>query len=393
MRMQALVCEMCGGNDIVKQDGYYVCQHCGTRYTPEEARKMMIEGTVKIDNSAFVEKYLANARRAMQKEDWEEVEKYYNLVEQNDPSNIEAIFYSSYGKARLSMVDSDIYIRQQICDVFCKSISVIDDNYNIEKSEENQKIILQMHFDLFNMYGTSFVYTQKTDGYGNKTDNRYETYYLFAKMAFAFIDSLQNIINVDDQLIYWKMIYEQYKYCVSNTGLTVEARNKNRELALKIGNQIHEKDPSFTVDNIEEAKKKRRLLRGHGGIRLLRLSPGVDAAAVQRRHVSRDLVRPGVHSYLLCREPYHGKVVRQDSLVPEPMEAYPGSNGGAAEPRRRRRHALSGQGLVKAPSGAARQLPHAFAQGSHFIAKASPVRQEPDGGGAEHARRKGCRFP
>lgn len=256
--MKQLTCEMCGGTDLIKQDGVFVCQNCGMKYSVEEAKKMMIEGTVdvqgtvKVDNTSFVEKYLANARRAKQKEDWEEVEKYYNLVEQNDPSNIEAIFYSSYGKARLSMVDSDIYKRQQICDVFCNSISVIDDNYNVEKSEENQKVVTQMHADLFGMYRTNFVYTQKTDGYGNKSDNRGETYYLFAKMAFHFIESVENIIKIDDQLIYWKMIYEQRKYLVGNTGLTVEARNKNRELALAVGKQIHEKDPSFTVDTIDE---------------------------------------------------------------------------------------------------------------------------------------------
>lgn len=28
--MQKLTCEMCGGNDLVKQNGLYVCQHCGT---------------------------------------------------------------------------------------------------------------------------------------------------------------------------------------------------------------------------------------------------------------------------------------------------------------------------------------------------------------------------
>ena len=252
--MKQLTCEMCGSTELVKQDGFFVCQTCGCKYSVEEAKKMIIEGTVdiqgtvKVDNSAFVEKYLANARRAMQKEDWEETEKYYNMVEQNDPSNIEAIFYSAYGKARLSMVEGDIYKRQQICDVFCKSISIIDDNYNTEKSTANQEIIAKMHDSLFEMYGTSFVYTTKTDGYGFKSDNRGETYYLFAKMAFAFIESLTNIIEIDDQLIYWKMIYDQRKYLIGNTGLTKDARNKNREIAISIGNKIRERDPNFTID-------------------------------------------------------------------------------------------------------------------------------------------------
>lgn len=259
--MKQMVCEMCGSTDLVKQDGMFVCQVCGTKYSVEDAKKMMIEGTVDVqgtvtvDNSSFVERYLANARRAKQKEDWEEVEKYYNLVEQNDPTNIEAIFYSAYGKAKMSMVESDIYKRQQICDVFCNSISVVDDNYDVSESEENIKIVQQMHDDLINMYGTSFVYTQVKDGYGNVTStNANETYSLFGKMALSFIESVENIIKVDEHIEYWKIIYQQYKFLVINPGITVQARNQFREKALELGKKIHEQDPSFEVEEIAEQK-------------------------------------------------------------------------------------------------------------------------------------------
>ena len=110
--MKQLTCEMCGSTDLMKQDGVFVCQSCGCKYSIEEAKRMMIEGTVdvqgtvKVDNSAFVQKYLANARRAYEKEDWEEVEKYYNMVEQNAPHNMEAVFFSSFGKAMLSLTDN-----------------------------------------------------------------------------------------------------------------------------------------------------------------------------------------------------------------------------------------------------------------------------------------------
>lgn len=263
--MRQVTCEMCGSTDMIKQDGVFVCRTCGMKYSVEEAKKMMIEGTVevtgtvnvtgstiKVDNAEFVDKYLQNARRAKQKEDWEEVEKYYNMVEQYDPSNIEAIFYSAYGKARLSMVDSDIFKRRQICDVFCNSISIIDDNYSVEKSEENQDIVSQMNDDLFSMYRTSFVYTEKTVN-GVKSNNTSETYILFAKMAISFIESVSNIIKVDDQIIYRKMIYEQLVYLAGNKGITVYERNEYREMAIETGNKINELDPSFEVETIEEA--------------------------------------------------------------------------------------------------------------------------------------------
>lgn len=147
--MKALVCEMCGMNQLVKQDGVYICEYCGTQYSIEEAKKLLVEiegtvdvkGTVKVDNSAFVEKYLANARRALEKEDWEEVEKYYNMVEQNAPHNMEAVFFSAYGKAMLSMTDTDYYKRQQKFNVLNKSISVINDYF--EETSENKEVVLR----------------------------------------------------------------------------------------------------------------------------------------------------------------------------------------------------------------------------------------------------------
>lgn len=37
--MKQLICEMCGGSDLIKQEGVFVCQSCGTKYSVEEAKK------------------------------------------------------------------------------------------------------------------------------------------------------------------------------------------------------------------------------------------------------------------------------------------------------------------------------------------------------------------
>ena len=63
--MKAIVCEMCGSNDLIKQDGVYVCQNCGTKYSPEEEKKMFIEGAIKIDNAASAGNYLLLAENAL----------------------------------------------------------------------------------------------------------------------------------------------------------------------------------------------------------------------------------------------------------------------------------------------------------------------------------------
>lgn len=161
--MNQLKCEMCGSTDLIKQDGMFVCQVCGTRYSVEEAKKLMIEGTVdvqgtvKVDNSGFVKRYLENARRALSKDDWEEVEKYYNLVEQNSTNNIEAVFFSAYGKAMLSLTDQEYFKRQQKFEVLNKSISVINDYYEVTE-EDKEQVLKKISEYIQRMYHITFVY-------------------------------------------------------------------------------------------------------------------------------------------------------------------------------------------------------------------------------------------
>lgn len=155
--MKALTCEMCGSQDMVKQDGYFICQHCGTKYSVEEAKKLMIEGTVevhgtvKVDDSDIVKKHLANARRAKLKKDWEETAKYYNLVEENDPQNIEALFFSQYAKVMQASFGVDPHVINKESEnqfrefkILENTVSLIDDYYDANKSNELPNIIKEI---------------------------------------------------------------------------------------------------------------------------------------------------------------------------------------------------------------------------------------------------------
>ncbi|MCR4664587.1 MAG: TFIIB-type zinc finger domain-containing protein [Paludibacteraceae bacterium] len=109
--MKRLVCEMCGGSDLVKQDGVFVCQNCGTKYSVEEAKKMMVEGavtvegtvavegTVKVDKSEELQNLYVLARRAKEADNSENACKYYSEIILKDPDNWEANFYLVYYKA------------------------------------------------------------------------------------------------------------------------------------------------------------------------------------------------------------------------------------------------------------------------------------------------------
>jgi len=95
--MKQMVCEMCGGTDLIKQDGVFVCQTCGTKYSIEEAKKMMIEGnvdvsgsTVKVDNTGSIENYFKMAESAYDSSNQKEAESYCNKIIEIDPDNYKA---------------------------------------------------------------------------------------------------------------------------------------------------------------------------------------------------------------------------------------------------------------------------------------------------------------
>ena len=85
--MKQLICEMCGSNNLLKQDGMFVCQDCGTKYSVEEAKKLMVEGTVQIDHTNMIENYLHMANNAYNSSNQAEAENYANKVIEIDPSN------------------------------------------------------------------------------------------------------------------------------------------------------------------------------------------------------------------------------------------------------------------------------------------------------------------
>lgn len=106
--MKAIVCEMCSSRDFAKQDGFYICQKCGMKYSSEEARKLMVDvpedeaapvdsgSAAQSEGSAELSNFLTIARRAKDEGNSERAEKYYDLVLQLDPNNWEANFYSVY---------------------------------------------------------------------------------------------------------------------------------------------------------------------------------------------------------------------------------------------------------------------------------------------------------
>ena len=205
--MGALKCEVCGSNDIVKEEGAFVCRGCGMKYSLAEARNLIVKEADAEAKEVVVademdvaplmmteDKTLVNARRAKVKEDWAEAERLFHLAEQQDPSNIEAFFYAAYAKARASLTDSDLYKRQATFRVLENSIGLIPENFDMTEEPTQSALLRQISADILEFDNVSYVYNQTKNGFGVivKTDSS-ETVTLFNNVNAAMIKAMAAI--------------------------------------------------------------------------------------------------------------------------------------------------------------------------------------------------------
>lgn len=115
--MKQLICEMCGSNDLMKNDGVFVCQSCGCKYSVEEAKKMMVEvsGSVTIDNPvevkgmAQVDTMFENAINTYTQGNYVEAYRLFSEVLNIDPRYPKAILYRGLSAGYQSTVAKPRY--------------------------------------------------------------------------------------------------------------------------------------------------------------------------------------------------------------------------------------------------------------------------------------------
>ncbi len=261
-------CPSCGQPiemDDSREFGF--CNYCGTKIMID---KMIVEhkGSVRIDISENIKNDIQNARRAKEKENWEDTVKYYSLVEQNDPSNIEAIFYSSYGKAKLSLISSDIYKRESDFNVLKNCISLIDDNFDFSQEEEQKAIIESIGNDLLKMYESNYVYNQRKNGYGIVvSSDKTKTISLFNELEKQYITALENIAKKipenekEKRIYYYELALKHVEWLLANGNLANPSGWRN--VALIYHKNINMIDPSHHVpeDEINKSIKKDKIIK------------------------------------------------------------------------------------------------------------------------------------
>lgn len=91
----ALTCELCNSTNFVKEEGMFVCQDCGMKYSIEEAKRLIAGGDAPAaSGSSSIQEKVANfltlANNAFNSDNNEEAENYASKVLEIDANNAEA---------------------------------------------------------------------------------------------------------------------------------------------------------------------------------------------------------------------------------------------------------------------------------------------------------------
>lgn len=219
--MKALTCEMCGSTNLIKKDGVFVCQSCGTQYSVEEAKKMMVEGTVdvkgtiKVDTSDELKNLYEIARRAKDSDNNENAAKYYDMILVKDPQSWEANFYVVYFKAMACKIAEIWSAANSLSNCVKPVLELVRDN--VASGEEQKKVIEELKLR-FLLASTLLAKASKNhfDGIDIQIKEKYRSEFIdrasaAAHILYLFGDTLETVFPTTfgkDAAYSWKKAIE-----------------------------------------------------------------------------------------------------------------------------------------------------------------------------------------
>lgn len=103
-------CEICESNDIVKQEGLFVCQNCGAKYSLEEIKKITNSSSNVLNDQNKIEKLLKNGMVLFNDNKFDEAYNYFTEILKLDPENYIAHFYKGISSAWKSSMKGEYYV-------------------------------------------------------------------------------------------------------------------------------------------------------------------------------------------------------------------------------------------------------------------------------------------
>jgi len=263
--MKQLVCEMCGGTDLVKIDGFFVCQACGIKYSLEEAKKMTIEGTVDVQGTVTVDdsNELANlyqiARRARDDNNSENAEKYYSQIIIKDPASWEANFYTVYFQTMCCKIGGirDAAIKLRNCED--SVVQLIKDN--VSDGEERRKAVDEIKDRLISI--SQMLFNAARNHYLRFTNaSAYECIYhccaasdVLYNYGDCLIKYFGDLYGKEIAVPCWKVGIEEYEQLIRLMRANVFAKKEiDKNIVESYGDKIKEYDPDYQAPEVNKSK-------------------------------------------------------------------------------------------------------------------------------------------
>lgn len=220
--MKRIVCEMCNGNEFIKENDLFVCQHCGTKYSLEDAKKMMIEvtvdvtGTVKIDNSDKLKKLYESARHANKIGNIETSLKFYEMILAENPTDWESSFYSTFFQAQNCTLDDITSKSNSITSLIPTIVPKLEKMEDISRKEQLELLVNNVNNLVDKLsnralknYQDRYAKDNNKIMSGNSNDMRERTNAI-SNICYTLGDELEMQLN-DTQLIkeYVPKLYKQ----------------------------------------------------------------------------------------------------------------------------------------------------------------------------------------
>lgn len=179
--MKRMTCEICGSNELEKRDGVFICNSCGTRYSTEEAKKLLIEvkghvdvsgSTVKVDKNEQLQNLYTVARRYRNSKDFEAAAKQYETILIDDPDSWEATFYSVYCRAASCTIAEIMATARLVSNSLPAIIQMVKKNI---PTEQQKTIVREIATQVASLYRTltdsSYDFYKPYDNYASITND------------------------------------------------------------------------------------------------------------------------------------------------------------------------------------------------------------------------------
>ena len=142
--MKRLTCEVCGSADLIKQDGVFVCQSCGCKYSVEEAKKLMVEGVVEIQgsvtisNSAQIDNLTLIAKNALKSKNYKKAEECCDQIISMEKNNYDAWKIKAEAISGQTTSQNTRILEANNC--FLEAINILKNNEGNEVDKEKEEL-------------------------------------------------------------------------------------------------------------------------------------------------------------------------------------------------------------------------------------------------------------